>query len=394
MPAKSITDAFVRNVKVPSGERRQITYIDTLERGLALVLVVSYGGTRTFRVLTYRNGKPNSWKLGTYPQMTVKDARKQARAYWQNPQKIEAQAAVGTFEEVARNWLTRYVEAKKLRSKPELKRMLENHVLPKWKNRPFLEIRRKEVNDLLDHVADNHGKAAADAVLATIRRVMTWYQSKDENYTSPIVKGMRRDEPKARNRILDDAEIRAVWNACDDMPEFGPPVKLALLTSQRRDKIATMRWADIKDGEWHIPSEPREKGNAGAIKLPQLALDILEAQPRVVGNPYVFASGAKLHFNSWSQRKAELDEKAPAVKPWRIHDLRRTARSLMARADVRPDVAERVLGHAIKGVEGVYDRHTYAEHKAEALKRLASLVEKIINPPSGNVVEMGKRRRK
>ena len=79
------------------------------------------------------------------------------------------------------------------------------------------------------------------------------------------------------------------------------------------------------------------------------------------------------------------------LPPWRIHDLRRTARSLMARADVRPDIAERVLGHAIPGVEGVYDRHQYSEQKADALKRLAALIETIINPPTDNVVAMAKR---
>jgi hypothetical protein len=66
----------------------------------------------------------------------------------------------------------------------------------------------------------------------------------------------------------------------------------------------------------------------------------------------------------------------------------------MARADVRPDIAERVLGHAIPGVEGVYDRHGYYEQKADALARLAALVETIINPHLGNVVAMPKRRKR
>jgi integrase len=76
------------------------------------------------------------------------------------------------------------------------------------------------------------------------------------------------------------------------------------------------------------------------------------------------------------------------MPPWVLHDLRRTARSLLSRAGVRPDISERVLGHAIPGVEGVYDRHSYSDEKADALNRLAALVESIIDPPVGNVVAM------
>ncbi len=87
-------------------------------------------------------------------------------------------------------------------------------------------------------------------------------------------------------------------------------------------------------------------------------------QPRIAGNPYVFAGRGSGPFNSFSQRKDELDQKLPAMPPWVIHDLRRTAKTLMARAGVRPDISERVLGHAIKGVEGVYDVHDYSDEKA------------------------------
>jgi hypothetical protein len=130
MPAKSITDAFVRNVALPKREKgqRQIVYIDTMERGLALVLVVSYGGSRTFRVMTYSSGKPHTVKLGTYPKLTVKAAREKAREYYENPEKFSAQAEVGSFKDVAENWFKRHVEANSLRSQAEIKRQLEKYV--------------------------------------------------------------------------------------------------------------------------------------------------------------------------------------------------------------------------------------------------------------------------
>jgi integrase len=106
----------------------------------------------------------------------------------------------------------------------------------------------------------------------------------------------------------------------------------------------------------------------------------------------VFAGRHEKHFNNFSNSKAAFDAKLVAIgnelPPWVLHDLRRTARSLMSRAGVRPDIAERVMGHAIAGVEGVYDRHSYRDEKAEALRRLAALIETILNPPVGNVVSL------
>src|SRR5262249_34510033 len=86
------------------------------------------------------------------------------------------------------------------------------------------------------------------------------------------------------------------------------------------------------------------------------------------------------HYHSYSSGKEELEAKMPKIEQWGLHDLRRTARSLMARAGVRPDHAERVLGHAIRGVEGVYGRHSYKAEKAQALNALANMIRSILNP--------------
>jgi integrase len=108
-------------------------------------------------------------------------------------------------------------------------------------------------------------------------------------------------------------------------------------------------------------------------------LAIIQAQPRVGENPYVFAGRGNGAYDI-SQSKAPFDRKLPKMPHWTLHDLRRTSRSLMSRAGVRPDIAERVMGHAIAGIEGVYDRHSYREEKADALRRLAMLVDGIVNP--------------
>ena len=168
-------------------------------------------------------------------------------------------------------------------------------------------------------------------------------------------------------------------------------MRLLLLTGQRRAKVATMRWEDLANSVWTIPAEAREKTNAGSLKLPQLALDIIDSITPMSGNPHIFAGRGKAAVAGFSPLKVELDKKmtqangGKAVERWTLHDLRRTAKSLMSRAGVLPHVSERVLGHAIQGVEGVYERHDWTAEKEKALKMLAGLVALVLKPPKGNV---------
>jgi integrase len=367
---------------------------------------VNAGGTKSWNAQYYlkranKAGKrvsiPTSFKLGLYPTLSVKQAREKARIFLADPQKALAQADSGNFKEVSETFVKRHVEANKLRTQADIKRVLNKYILPEWQHRPFREIKRGDVASLLDKIEDKHGARQADIVLAIIRKMMNWYATRNDDYQPPVVPGMGRNNPsdRKRKRILNDNEIKALWKA-EGM--FGAIVKVLLLTAQRRDKVAKMKWADVDldKGVWTIPTEAREKANAGSLRLPQTVIDIIEAQPRVANNPHVFAGEPQRvlkpdaplpSFNSFSQRKSELDKKLK-IEPWTIHDLRRTAKSLMARAGVRPDISERVLGHAISGVEGVYDRHDYDAEKADALKRLSDMVENIINPPEGNVVSL------
>jgi integrase len=393
MPKRNLTEEGVKRLRAPA-QGKQVDYFDGVQPGL--VLRVNYGGAKVWRALHYLkrispDGKritiPTTTKLGRFPTLSVKDARAKARTFLADPQKALAQAEVGSFQEIAQNWIVRHVQANKLRSQPEIERILANYILPKWRDRPFLEIRRREVNDLLDYVADQHGLSQADSVLAVIRGVMGWYQTRDDNYSSPIVRGMVRNRNgKSRERILSHDEIRVVWNACDQLGRFGALTKILLLTAQRREKVATMQWTDLADGVWSIASEEREKGNAGVLKLPPLAVEVIAAQPRLAGNPYVFGFRRALPFSAWSHWKAQLDALLKGMPPWVFHDLRRTARSLMAEIGVADHIAEQVLGHAIRGVQGIYNRHAYSEEKADALARLAALVERIVRPPTGDNV--------
>jgi integrase len=236
---------------------------------------------------------------------------------------------------------------------------------------------------LLDQIEDAAGARQADWCLDIIRSIMNWYAARHDDYSPPMTKGMRRQSTHAqrRARILDDEELRAIWQAAEGQGTFGAFVQILLLTAQRREKVLTMKWADVGEGGvWTIPAEAREKQNAGLLVLPETARAIIAAQPRFVSNDFVFASGRTAGpINGQSKFKERLD-KAAGVSGWQIHDLRRTARSLMSRAGVSSEHAERVMGHAIAGVEGVYDHHSYKSEKAAALARLSTLIDDIVHP--------------
>jgi integrase len=182
---------------------------------------------------------------------------------------------------------------------------------------------------------------------------------------------------------LSDEEIRKVWNAAEG--NYGRLVRFALLIAQRFAKVTHIRWEDIDGNVWTIPSTKRGKGTGEVLKLPPLAMEMLGKR----GEGLVFPTPWGKAFSN-GRDKAKLDAMS-GVTGWRFHDLRRTARSLMSRAGVRPDIAERVLGHAVPGVGGIYDRHSYDAEKADALAKLAGLLSLILNPPANNVVGMGRR---
>ena len=389
---KTLTDTMVRKLK--PGPKRVILPDPEL-RG-HYVRITPTGAKSFVAVARDPTGKQIWATLGGADLLNVDDAREKAR---EAIKRIKAGLSAfepppvepDSFGAVAENYLTRHVRANGLRSEDQIERILQNQVYPMWKDRALEDIRRGDVARLLDTVQDASGPSAADHVLAVVRGVMNWHESRSDDYTSPIARNMRRTDAKARKRarILDDDELRTVWAVAEGNGTFGAIVRLLLLTAQRREKVAAMKFADVTiDGVWNIPTEDREKGNGGALMLPEAALAIIQGQKRIGDNPYVFAGRGAGHFNGFSPCKRAFDEKVGNLPRWTLHDLRRTARSLISRAGVRPDIAERVMGHAITGVEGVYDRHSYRDEKADALKRLAGLLDTILNPPGENVVAL------
>jgi integrase len=293
---------------------------------------------------------------------------------------------------VAMKFLELHVAKEGLRSGHEIERLLRTLVLPHWGKRDFVGIKRRDISELLDHI-EKDSAWNADHVLAVIRKISNWHATRDDDYVSPFVRGMRRtrSEVRARDRILAGDELRRVWHQAEaDGGVFGALVLILLLTAQRRGCVVGMRWTtDISpDGVWEIASAKREKGNAGALQLPKKTMEIINGLPRFQNNPHVFAAArGDGPLNGFNKRKAAFD-KACGVTGWTLHDLRRTARSLMSRAGVPDEHAEHALGHKLHGVRSVYNRHDFFQEKSAALEKLAALIERIVNPPVGNVTVM------
>jgi integrase len=354
-------------------------------------------GVKSFVVVANDpDGKQHWITLGRCDAMPIEEARGEARAVIKRiraglPAREPTAPAPESFAAVAQRWSERVV--KDFRRARETRRIIATHLVPALGERPFEAIRRSEVVALLDAVEDGHGTRTADTVLTTLRGLMNWHAKRVDGYTPPLARGMGRQSTAAaaRKRILDDDEIRRLWQAADAAGTYGALVQFALLTAQRRDKLAAIRWDDVAGGIWTIRSEPREKGHGGPLPLPPTALAIIERQPRMGSSPYIFAaaySGGP--FGDFSANKRKLDRAAGISEPWVFHDLRRTARSLMSRAGVEFLLAERILGHSVKGVAAIYDRHDYRDEKANALHRLANTVIGIVEPQPTVVPLRGK----
>ncbi len=310
--------------------------------------------------------------------------------------KLAKVAETNTVDAILDKFEARHV--KSLRSGDQVTRAFKVYVRPRIGSKSIYELKRRDVVGMLDAIEDEHGPVMADRVLAHVRKAFNWWMIQDEDFKSPIVRGMARTKPKerSRKRTLTDDEIRDVWAALDkvEAPACYPAyVRTLLLTMTRRNEASDMHSSEIDGDLWVIPAERYKNKQDHVVPLPASVLKLL---PK--GRGFVFSTtDGKKAFSGFSKSKAELDRliakarKAagkPAMPRWTLHDLRRTGRTLMSRAGVPDDHAERAMGHVIAGVRGTYDRHEFLDEKRKAFEALAQLVAMILDPPADNVVRM------
>lgn len=376
-----LTDSKVMALKPPA--KGQQEHPDAKVTGLRLR--VGAGGTKTW-VFRARTGERTiNKKLGTYPGMDLTEARTAAL-------KLVAAIAKGgtteaverTFGAVAEHWLNKVAKPKNDSWRLQ-ERRLEMHVLPAWRDRKIVNIRRADVRDLLDRL---EGAVLPNRVLTLVKTIFRFALSRDWIDVSPA-EGIRKPQvEQERDRVLTMADMAQIWKAAELFGyPFGPYIRLLALTAQRRTEVAGMRWNDIDLGAamWIIPAADTKGERRHFVPLSPAAVNILNALPRL--GVYVFTTDGKTHMTNYAKLKARLDAFIAAtrgtVDAWRLHDLRRSAATHIVRLGVREEVVGRVLNHAPKGVTArVYALHTYGPEKRQALDAWADEIERAGNVPS------------
>jgi integrase len=264
----------------------------------------------------------------------------------------------------------------KLRNKSwhNQQRRLEIYVLPKWGALELSAIKRADVRDLIDGI---EGVVAPGRVLAIVRTVFRYAMARDWVDASPAEAILNPSRDIPRDRYLDMTEVRQVYQVADHLGyPFAGFIKLLILTAQRRTEVAGMRWAeiDLAAGTWVLSSEDTKSARAHLVPLPEPVLAILNATPRF--GPYVWSSDGETHIKGYAKAKLKIDSLLKAqetvLKPWRFHDLRRTAATHMVRLGVPELVVGRVLNHAPQGVTArTYALHSYFQEKKDALSSWA-----------------------
>jgi integrase len=389
---KVLTDRAIQALKpAPTGKRLLIWDAQVPGLGVRVtdtgqktfVLVVRYPGDR--------NPAPRA--LGVYGAMTLEAARTKGREWLAligngvDPKVRDVSRRADTLQAIAEAYLKR---ESRLRTIAQRRSILERLILPKFGARQIEDIRRVEIAALLDRIEDRNGRAMAQYTLATLRRLFTWHAGRSDEFRSPIVRGMSRVKPseQRRQRTLTDPEIRALWQAADAAPSaFGYFVQLLLLTAVRRNEAARMCRSELAGDDWIIPPQRYKTNLELVIPLSDAARAVLARIPRIGDSDFVFSTDGKSPISGFSKFKRAFDL-ASGVSGWTLHDLRRTARSLMSRAGVPSDHAERALGHVIGGIRSTYDRHEFYAEKKHAFAALADQIDRILHPQD-NVIPFG-----
>jgi integrase len=402
--SKALTEIGIKRLtKALPGKRKEVS--DALAPGL--VLRVTDRGVKSFSVYYRWRGKNSRLTLGPWPGLGIEEARARAREVREWARKgidpklamrtvaakeladAEAQnRAMMTFGDLAISYINR--ETPKLAMGTNYARSVERHLLPAWRDMPVEELRRRHLTALTDKILDSDKPAMAFRVHEIAKRIFSWGLDRGDVEFSPFA-GMRPPvTKKPRDRVLRREEIAALWATWTAAGyPFGALQKFLLLTGQRRGEAAEMTWGevDLEARTWTIPAARSKSGREMLVPLSDLAVELLEGLPRFEGCGFVFTSRGKRPVSGFSKAR-DIAERDSGVTGWRLHDLRRTCRTGLARLGVPEIVAERCLNHAPKGLSAVYNVHQYQDEKREAFQKWADHLRLIVNPPE-NVVALG-----
>lgn len=398
------TKEGVAALTLPAGKTDLIQFDDAMP-GFGIRLRA--GGKRVWIVQYRTHGRQRRETLGDARRVDLKAARSIAQKRFAavmlggDPQgdKAEAKARASvTLGPLA----DRYLERKKLTARANTYVADHRYLTNYWK--PFRglsvdAVTRRLVAARLSEIVAEHGVTAAARARQSLSAFFAWAIGEGVAQENPVIGTNNPGEGlPSRDRVLTDAELRAIWQA-GGSDDFGRIIRLLMLTGARRDEIGGLRWSeiDIDRGSLAIPGERTKNHNALELPLSAAAMSIIRSTPRREGRDFLFG-GRGGAFSAWSYSTLTLGARIAAsdsgpIAAWRIHDIRRTVATGMATIGVQPHIIEAVLNHVSghkAGVAGIYNRATYDAEKGQALERWADHLSAVVEGRSTNVTPLRK----
>jgi len=380
-----LTKQYVNKLVIPEGKTEHIVFDEALP-GFGIRL--RKGGKKTW-IAQYRIGaKQRRITIGSVEAIDPDEARTQAKTYIAKVQlggdpQIEKQVvrtkAKETLLVVIETYLSTYAAAN---LKPNTLKEVSRSLLAHWK--PLHEVQvhsltRGMIASQLGDIAVQRGPIASNRSRAYLSAMLNWAVTQGLIETNPALGTGKATKELARERVLSDNELALVLKHAGS-GDYGAIIRLLILTGQRREEVAAMEWGEIDFSRaiWSIPGSRTKNKLPHDVPLSLEAIAILKSMIRREQRPLIFGSGDG-PFSGWSKSKAALDARinndlgsqSMAIKPWRVHDLRRTVTTRMGDLGVLPHVVEAALNHISghkAGVAGVYNRSTYAKEKLSALE--------------------------
>src|SRR3954447_3993329 len=409
---KNLTDRTVAAL-APAAPGQRHKLADAVVPGL--VVRVTDKGTKTW-VLWRRWGgaaNPSAKALGTYPALSLSGAREKARAWLADlergidPREEEARQRAAddqqralTFEVVAEEFIRRHALRK--RKGERTAREIRKELIPFWGSRPIAEVTRRDVVRLVEAVADRPAPAYARNIFGHVQTLFNWAINRgiyglDASPCDRLRPSQLIGAKAARQRVLNDPELRALWRAIEtfDYP-YAPLFKLLMLTGARLKEETGARWRefDLAEGLWTIPPARFKSDAQHRIPLTEDMRVVLDLIPRFKGGDHLFTStGGAKPVNGFSKMKEKLnaamaEELGEQPSPWVFHDIRRTVRTRLSELRIPEPVAEMVIGHGRRGLARVYDQHAYTAEIREALEAWNTRLRTIVDPPPPNVIAL------
>ena len=400
MPSIKLTKSAIDALPTP---RSDVVYWDAGCPGFGVKITPK--GRKVFIVL-YRTGgagsKLRKYTIGPYGRVTLHQARVAAQKIFaaklegRDPaaEKREAKRRViaDRVEDLLETFISQYLSQK--RSGDEIARLLRREVAKPWAGRSIHEIMKRDVVAIITAIEQRGAPVAANKALKSTKTFLRWCVGRAVLDQSPAEGIPLPSKEVARDRVLDDKELAQVVLAARQIGgPYGGIVELLALTGQRREEVARLTWEelDLVQRVWTIPKSRTKNAKVHLVHLSDQAVAVLNRAER--RGPLVFSVFGTKPFQEFSRAKRSLDQLS-GVSGWRLHDLRRTCVSGMARLGVAPHVADKILNHqsgTISGVAAVYQRHEFLSERKEALVRWGNHVSHVLSETSGEV--RGKLRR-